>query len=393
MYTREEREDAAKAAFGEGNFSRALSEFVRAAELCIVRPSEDVEEDVDASEDDEPKEEQPPVVFATGIHTLFGNIAAVLTKLGRFQEAVEAADHAVFLNPEWAKGYFRKGAALFALGRPHEAVAAYDAGLEVEPNNVDLTQGRTLAASEAVAKEKELAAAVAAEAEAKEKELAAVEDEAKVRERNAELVAEAEFNDKERAAALAAIEAAAAGEGDGSGVSKGEEPEDAAGASGGGGVEEEIHFKKVDEGVTNSDVEKEIRIEQAEEGGAVEGLTDPNVEQKANEDPTNTAPAKDWAAEADEGLPDPEAGNEKQMGEAEEQLTDAERYALKLEDFLELTVPSQVKAALKRKREEDVRAAQLLVDASELSKTMAFGARKNPTGDRWEDFFCEQRVR
>jgi len=32
----------------------------------------------------------PPVVFSTGIHTLFGNIAAVLTQLGRFQEAVAA---------------------------------------------------------------------------------------------------------------------------------------------------------------------------------------------------------------------------------------------------------------------------------------------------------------
>ena len=89
------------------------------------------------------------VMFASGLHTLFGNIAAVLTKLGRFEEAVAAADHAIFLNPEWAKGYFRKGAALFALEKSHEAVVAYDAGLKVEPDNKDLKQGRELAAKNA----------------------------------------------------------------------------------------------------------------------------------------------------------------------------------------------------------------------------------------------------
>lgn len=276
MYTREEREDAAKAAFRENNFTKALSEFVRAAELCIVRPSLDNAteraDDVELDAADAGRE-QPPVIFATGIHTLFGNIAAVLTKLGRFEEAVVAADHAVLLNPEWAKGYFRKGAALFALGRFQEAVAVYDAGLQVEPSSDDLKQGRKLAVKEANA------------GKTSEREAAAVD------------------------------------------VSKDEESIDVAGASGDGDA--------------------------AEKGKQTE----------EKEDAT------------------------------EEQLSEAERYALKLEDFLEGTVPSQVKAALKRKREEDERAEQLLADASELSKTMLIGLKKNPQGDRWEDFFNEQRVR
>jgi tetratricopeptide (TPR) repeat protein len=284
MYTREEREDAAKAAFGEGKFSKALSEFVRAAELCIVRPSSDDAaergaDDGDAS-DAAAAGEAPPVIFATGIHTLFGNIAAVLTKLGRFEEAVAAADHAMFLNPEWAKGYFRKGAALFALGQAHDAVAAYDAGLAVEPDNDDLKQGRKLAASEAKAGE----------------------------------------GKKEQRGPAAG----------------------AAGASGGG------------------DAGKEKETEETEEAEETEGTEE--KEETAEEAP-------------------------------EKELTESEVYALKLEDFLEITFPSVVKAALKRKREEDERAEQLLADGSELSKTMAFGLKKNPQGDRWEDFFCEQRVR
>ena len=156
MYTREEREDDAKKAFAEGDLEKALTSFVRAAELCILRrASEPDEEDKDGNDDDDAREPakereaRPLVMFASGLHTLFGNIAAVLTKLGRFEEAVAAADHAIFLNPEWAKGYFRKGAALFALEKSHEAVVAYDAGLKVEPDNKDLKQGRELAAKNA----------------------------------------------------------------------------------------------------------------------------------------------------------------------------------------------------------------------------------------------------
>lgn len=272
LYTREEREDAAKAAFGEGNYSKALSEFVRAAELCIIRPSGAAREQADGddlvdADGDTDRAQLSPVTFAVGTHTLFGNIAAVLTKIGRFGEAVEAAEHAVSLDAEWAKGYFRKGAALYALGRFHEAVEAYDAGLLIEPNNGDLKQGRELAVNEAKS-------------------------------------------------------AKPAREGGGGGTLKDARPKEAAGASG------------------------------------------------------------DVSAET--------TGN---LGEKDEELTETARYAVKLEEFLERTVPSQTKAALKRKREEDERAEQLLADASELSKTMAFGLKKNPQGDRWEDFFCEQRVR
>ena len=51
MYTREEREDDAKKAFAEGDLEKALTSFVRAAELCILRrASEPDEEDKDGNE-------------------------------------------------------------------------------------------------------------------------------------------------------------------------------------------------------------------------------------------------------------------------------------------------------------------------------------------------------
>jgi stress-induced-phosphoprotein 1 len=40
------------------------------------------------------------------------------------------------LNPKWAKGYSRKGAALHGLEDFDGAIAAYEEGLKLEPGNV-----------------------------------------------------------------------------------------------------------------------------------------------------------------------------------------------------------------------------------------------------------------
>ena len=47
---------------------------------------------------------------------------------------------AAALRPEWWKGFARKGAALYGLGRHAEAIATYEAGLRAEPGNAQLTQ-------------------------------------------------------------------------------------------------------------------------------------------------------------------------------------------------------------------------------------------------------------
>jgi tetratricopeptide (TPR) repeat protein len=47
----------------------------------------------------------------------------------------------VSLNPSWSKGYSRKGSALAYLGQYEEAIAAYQKGLELDPNNAQLASG------------------------------------------------------------------------------------------------------------------------------------------------------------------------------------------------------------------------------------------------------------
>jgi G3E family GTPase len=76
---------------------------------------------------------------------LFSNRAAALTKLGRFEAALADADAAVASRPDWPKAHFRRGAALFGARRFADAVAAYEAGLTLEPGNASLAQGRDLA--------------------------------------------------------------------------------------------------------------------------------------------------------------------------------------------------------------------------------------------------------
>ena len=45
------------------------------------------------------------------------NRAAAFLQLGKEIKAIKDAEQAITLKPDWAKGYFRKGAALVALRR------------------------------------------------------------------------------------------------------------------------------------------------------------------------------------------------------------------------------------------------------------------------------------
>lgn len=76
-------------------------------------------------------------------HVLFSNRSAAHAKAGNYASALEDANKTVALNSTWSKGYSRKGSALAYLGKYEEAVAAYEKGLELEPNNAQLAQGLT----------------------------------------------------------------------------------------------------------------------------------------------------------------------------------------------------------------------------------------------------------
>ncbi|ALC38405.1 Hop [Drosophila busckii] len=75
-------------------------------------------------------------------HVLFSNRSAAFAKAGKFKEALEDAEKTIALNPTWAKGYSRKGAAAAGLRDYIKAFEAYNEGLKHDPQNVMLMQGR-----------------------------------------------------------------------------------------------------------------------------------------------------------------------------------------------------------------------------------------------------------
>ncbi|KAJ3405438.1 Hsp90 cochaperone [Chytridiales sp. JEL 0842] len=74
-------------------------------------------------------------------HVLFSNRSAAYASKRDYIKALEDAEKTVSINSSWAKGYSRKGAALYGLGRFQEAVEAYEAGLKIEPTNAQMQKG------------------------------------------------------------------------------------------------------------------------------------------------------------------------------------------------------------------------------------------------------------
>lgn len=65
----------------------------------------------------------------------FSNRSAAYMKSEDFRSALTDAEQAITLAPTWAKGYSRKGAALYALARFEEAKIAYEEASKLEPGN------------------------------------------------------------------------------------------------------------------------------------------------------------------------------------------------------------------------------------------------------------------
>jgi len=70
----------------------------------------------------------------------YGNRSLAYVKAGKFTEALADAEKCVAADPNWLRGYQRKGTALQNLKRYAEAVAAFKKGLELEPNNAQIKQ-------------------------------------------------------------------------------------------------------------------------------------------------------------------------------------------------------------------------------------------------------------
>eukprot|EP01010_Urceolus_cornutus_P000742 NODE_1253_length_1006_cov_288.328109_g964_i0.p1 GENE.NODE_1253_length_1006_cov_288.328109_g964_i0~~NODE_1253_length_1006_cov_288.328109_g964_i0.p1 ORF type:complete len:276 (-),score=82.18 NODE_1253_length_1006_cov_288.328109_g964_i0:178-951(-) len=70
--------------------------------------------------------------------TLYSNRAATYSALDKHPEALADAEKCIQLKPEWVKGHFRQGVALFKMGKYDLATASYKKSLEIDPNNEDI---------------------------------------------------------------------------------------------------------------------------------------------------------------------------------------------------------------------------------------------------------------
>jgi len=73
-------------------------------------------------------------------YAFYTNRATCYSSLNKHQEALADADRAVQLKEDWMKGHYRKGVALFALGRVDEAHTAFKRAHELEPDNLDVAK-------------------------------------------------------------------------------------------------------------------------------------------------------------------------------------------------------------------------------------------------------------
>jgi len=74
-------------------------------------------------------------------HVYYSNRSAAHAAAERWTEALADAEKTTEMKPDWAKGYARKGAALFGMRELERAKEAYEEGLKREPDNAMLKSG------------------------------------------------------------------------------------------------------------------------------------------------------------------------------------------------------------------------------------------------------------
>ncbi|GME85561.1 unnamed protein product [Ambrosiozyma monospora] len=74
-------------------------------------------------------------VSPTPNHVLYSNRSACYTSIHKYNEALKDAQECVKINPTWAKGYNRVGAAQFGLKDLESAKVSYEKALDLDPSN------------------------------------------------------------------------------------------------------------------------------------------------------------------------------------------------------------------------------------------------------------------
>ncbi|KAF3456947.1 hypothetical protein FNV43_RR01601 [Rhamnella rubrinervis] len=72
--------------------------------------------------------------------TLYSNRAAAFLQLAKLNKALADAETTITLNPQWEKGYFRKGCILEALDRYDDALAAFQTALQYNPQSAEVSR-------------------------------------------------------------------------------------------------------------------------------------------------------------------------------------------------------------------------------------------------------------
>ncbi|KAI3993107.1 hypothetical protein MKX01_009850 [Papaver californicum] len=72
--------------------------------------------------------------------TLYSNRAAAFLNLVKLSKALADAETTITLNPQWDKGYFRKGCVLEAMERYDDAIAALQIALQYNPQSAEVSR-------------------------------------------------------------------------------------------------------------------------------------------------------------------------------------------------------------------------------------------------------------
>ena len=76
-------------------------------------------------------------------HIFYSNRSAAYLSKGDAISALDDGEQCIIINPTFAKGYSRKGAALHALKRYTEAIQCYEEGLSIAPTDAGLLSGKS----------------------------------------------------------------------------------------------------------------------------------------------------------------------------------------------------------------------------------------------------------
>ncbi|MDB9313308.1 tetratricopeptide repeat protein [Spirulina sp. CS-785/01] len=79
------------------------------------------------------------------IEDIWVNLSATLWRLGRYGEAIGAAEEAIDLDPELALAWYNKGLSLMSSGQSSAAISAYETALELNPNDANTWLGLGIA--------------------------------------------------------------------------------------------------------------------------------------------------------------------------------------------------------------------------------------------------------